>query len=256
MTIQKRPNFELVKGSNITPLTLMGVPKEILEKVLKHLEENDKLFDYNVPREWRNPEREGLQEFLVKSYFPGAFEITDEDAIKKYIQLYDFIEYVGDIRAPSPGLEYNFYLKQGMKGLIKSVNLKEKYPLTVIWDKCDEFPKEKELLHTGEGLALLPKGIFRREKINSRVELLAEATPGRLVEPTKTSFEYSYYLPVGIKGIVTRISPSEKFPVGVVFGNTEEYIAPKSGYMTCKYSALKLLRENKFNIRELINESS
>ncbi len=254
MAEEDKPNgLRLVKEGRVVPLvTVAGVSEKTLEKVLERLQKNDSLFDYNVPEERRDPGKEGLQEFLVRTYLQHNFEITGEEAVKKYLRLYDSVEHLDN----GPSFEYNYYLKPGMKGIIKRVELESEHPLTVLWEPCDEHPKEKELEHDGNGLSLLPKGILARQKISSRIELLAEAAPGRLVEPTSVRFKYSYYLPVGTKGIVAGIDQSAKFPVCVVFGNTEGYIPPSDGMLGCKYSGLKLFRENKIDIRKLIREFS
>jgi len=250
--LEKPKPLRLVRDSNVVQLTSVDVSEQTLEKVLEHLQENDKLFEYNVSEEMRDPARKGLQGFLVRTYRQKNFAITGEDAVKKYIQPYDFVEFDGN----SPGFAYEFYIKPGMKGIIKSVDLDRKFPLTVLWEACDELPKEKELDHEGGGLSLLPEWTFQREKISSRIELLAGAAPGRLVEPDSTRFKYSYYVPVGTKGIVTKIDQSAKFPVSVVFGNSEGYIPPDSGVLNITYSGLKLFRENNIDIKKLIRELS
>ena len=250
---EKSNKLRLVSGQKIVPLTLVGVSEKTLERVLEHLQENDELFNHNVPDKWRDPTRKGLQEYLVRTYLQGNFEITEQEAVKKYVRVYDFVAFNED----SDFFKYKFYLKPGMKGVIKSVDLNQKYPITVLWEPCDEFPKEQELIHNGDEMSLLPKGIFRREKISSRVELLAEVAPGRLLEPTEVRFKYSYYLPVGTRGIVTEIDKSAKLPVNVVFGNTEGHIPPPEGWtFACTYDKLKLFRENRIDIRKLISDLS
>ncbi len=250
--IGESKTLKVVSGDKIVPLTLREISKKTLERVLEHLQEEDELFDYNVPEKWRDSSKDGLQEFLVRTYSPKNFEITGEDVVKRYIKVHDFVVFNGS----SDDFKYDFYLKPGMKGVIKSVNLDQEYPITALWESCDESPEEKIINHTGEGMSLLPKGIFRREKISSRVELLAEAAPGRLLEPIEISFEYLYYLPVGTRGIVTKIDKSVKLPVSVVFGNTEGYISPPEGTIICTYGCLKLFRENRMNIRKLISDLS
>jgi len=253
MTEQEKPAILRLVGDNeVVPLTLVGVTELTLEKVLKHLQENEELFDYNVPYKWREPAKEGLQEFLIRNYLKGNFEITGVDEVKRYVQLYDFVEFYGD----SPGFGFKFYLNPNMKGIIKKVDLDREEPLTILWDSSNIHPKGQELNHDGGDLSLLPDNIFRKEEIRNKIELLAEAAPGRLVKPTKISYEYSYYLPVGTKGIVTKVDKSEKFPVNVVFRKTEGYIPLESGIISIKYRALKLFRENRFDIRQIIRECS
>lgn len=254
MSDKEKPNtLRVVSKQKVVPLTLVGVSEKTLERVLEHLQENDKLFDHNVPDEWRDPTKEGLQEYLIRTYLQGNFEVTGEDAVKRYVKQYDFVAY----DANGPGFQYEFYLKPGMKGVIKRVDLNREFPITALWEPCDEFPKEKELDHIGGDMSLLPKGIFRRGKtLTSKVEILSEAEPGRLLEPTQVTFKYSYYLPVGTRGIVTKIDKSAKFPVSVVFGNSEGYVPNESGVINCKYHALRLFRENRIDIRKLIGDFS
>lgn len=244
--------LKLVRDHDVVPLTGVRVAKETLEKVLEHLQKSDPLFDYNVPNEKRDPGKEDFQEFLVRTYLQSNFEITGEEAVKKYLRRYDFVGYAGN----GPGFEYVFYLKPGMKGVIKNIDLNQEFPIIALWEPCDKYPKEKEMMHKGDDLSLLPKGMFRKERISNKVELLAEAAPGRLIEPTAVSFKYSYYLPVGTRGIVTGIDNSAELPVSVIFGNTEGYIHPSNGILDCKYGVLKLFRENKMDIRKLLREFS
>ena len=244
--------LSVVRDDTVVPLTLVGVSGKTLERVLQHLQEKDGLFDYNVPEKMRDPKREDLQEFLLRTYLPRNFEITGEDSVKKYLRLYDFVEFNGN----GPAFQYRFYIKPGMKGVIRRVDLDREHPLTVLWERCDELPEERELIHTGSDVSLLPSNIFQKQKVTSRVELLAEAAPGRLVEPNSTYFAYLYYLPVGTRGVVTQIDLSAKFPVRVVFGNTKGYVPPDGGVTDCRYGALKILRENRFDIRKLVKELS
>ncbi len=247
---ESRRLLSIVRENTVVPLTLVGISEKTLERVLQHLQEKDALFDHNVPKEMRDSKREDLQEFLVRKYLPRRFEIVEEEAVRKYIRVYDFVEF----NYSGPDFKYKFYIKPGMKGIIKSVDLSKEHPLTVLWEPCEELPEERELIHTGSDLSLLSTSIFQRQKANSKIELLAEAAPGRLVEPNSTYFSYRYYLPVGTQGIVTKIDQSAKYPVSIVFGNKEGYIPPDEGIMNCLYSALRLSRENKFNIRKLLKE--
>ena len=241
--------LKLVSSKEASPLTLDGVSKQTLGRVLEYLRENDRLFDYNVPEAYRNTNRGHLQEFLVKTYSQKNFEITEDRTVERYIQPYDFVE-LDD----GPAFEYRFFLEPGMRGVIKKVDISKEYPLEILWKPSKEFPEKQELIHKGIGLSLLPKGPFKREKISSKIELLAEATPGRLVEMDRTSVRYLYHVPVGAKGIVTEIEQFGKFPVSVIFGNTKGHLPTDTGIICCKYSILKLIRENKINIRKLIRE--
>ena len=143
-----------------------------------------------------------------------------------------------------------------MKGVIKKVDINKEKPLTVLWESCDEHPKEEILTHTGEHLYLLPTGIFGRKKISSRIEILAEATPGRMVEPMGVIANYSFYISAGTKGIVSKIDNSKETPIYVLFGNAEEYIPPKTGILCNSPSFLKIIRENPFDIWDLIDRYS
>jgi len=255
MTNDKRSQtiLRVVREGGIAPLIQVGISPQTLERVLEHLQSKDKLFDYNVPEEWRDPAREGLQKYLVEVYSQSRFEITGKDAVKKYIRTYDFVAIAGD----NPLFEYEHYTKSGMKGVIKSIDHNKKFPLTILWESCDEFPEEQTMNSNGKTLILHPKGFFNRRKITGQVEILAEAEPGRLVEKTKLEFKYSYYLPAGIVGIVKEIDNSKERPVEVIFGNTEGgYIPSTDGKLCCTYDILKLYCENNFSIRELIRENS
>lgn len=250
MTDQKEPRLRLVKENDPEP-TITNISENVLERVLRYLNKNDDLFEYNVPDDWRDPAKPGLQNFLVRTYDVDTFEVQGESAVRKDIKMYDFVRY----NSQSPGFNYKFYIKPGMKGVITSVDHSKEMPLSARWPSCDECPKEMKLTHTGEGMSLLPKGFFRREVITNRMEILANAEPGRLLEPTEVDFKYAYYLPIGTKGIVTKIDKSADFPVSVVFGQTQGYIPSDNG-ISCKYNVLTILRENHFNIDTLIKEFS
>src|SRR3989338_199042 len=146
MDAPQQPRLRLVSPDNVVPLAVATVSPQTLEKVLEHLQKNDGLFDYNVPSHWRDSAKEGLQQFLAKTYLPGTFEITDEAAVKKYLRRYDFVEYNA---SAGPGFQYDFYLKPGMKGIIKKVDLEKERPVTVLWEPCAEYPQEKTLDHDG-----------------------------------------------------------------------------------------------------------
>ncbi len=251
MTDKQGPKLRVVKNDGSITSIGYGVSEKTLEKMLQHLHQNDVLFDYNVPKEWRDPARNGLQEFLVNAYAPKNFEIIGEDMVRKYIQVYDFVA----LNRNDPAFVYDFYMRPGMKGVIQKVDLKEeKRPLTVLWESCDKFPKEQQLWHNGDNLSILYPEILTGAKKMSKVELLAAARPGMLVEPVQIVFKYEWYVPVGAKGIVTSIDKSNKCPIRVVFGNTAGYIPPthNDGTISCGYSTLKILRENTFDMQELM----
>lgn len=250
MKDEPRPRLRLVGLNDTNALTTKVVSEQTLEKVLGYLQENDLLFDYNVPKDMRDPTRKYLQEFLIKTYTPRNFEITGEDAVKKYLKLYDFVEYCSE----NPTFKYNFYLKPGMKGVITAIDLSKDYPLAALWEPCNEFPKEQKLYHEGMDMSLLSKRLFQKKKITSRIELLAQAEVGMLLEPTSIHFKYLYYVPTGNRGIVTKIGSSKEYPVEIIFGNIEGYIPPDNGILASQYNGLKLFRENKIDIEKLINE--
>ncbi len=249
---RKTPELGIVQGDRIVPVTTKRIPGKTLEKVLSHLQENDELFDYNVPQEMRDFSREGVQDFISRVYVQGNFEIVGAEHVARHIKQYDFVEFINS--EPSSG--YDYFLKPGMKGVIIRVNLDLDFPLRVRWEACDEYPTEKELNHNGNNLVLLPSGRFGRKKVTNQVEILSNASPGRLVEQTKESYEYSFYAPPGIKGIVTEIGSSGNRPVRVVFGNTEGYIPPKEGYLLCPYGSLKVIKENPFDFWGLVERYS
>ena len=253
MVEQGERRLSIVRENGVVPLTILGVSEKTLEAVLKNLRENDDLFDYNVPSHWRDPAKAGLQEFLVRRYSPTEFEITDEDSVKKYLKKYDFVSFNGN----RDGFEYSFYLKPGMNGVIKGVDLSKEYPIIALWEKCEEHQKEKELIHNGKNMILIPDPSSKKiTKITNYAEILAMAKPGMILEPTAISFAYSYYLPLGTRGIVNEIDNSKIHPVKVIFGNTKGFIPNQSGALNCTYDSLKLLRENRINIRKLISELS
>jgi len=245
--VVERKHLALVVD-NTAPLA--ATSENTLEKILRCLKVKDRFFDYNVPSNMRDPEVKGLPEFLVKAYSKMEFEITGEEAVKKYIRPYDFVKSYGD-----PMLKYEFYIKPGMKGVIKQVDLNGEYPLTILWEKSLEVPEEQELRHTAHGLALLP-GFFQKQKITDPIELLSQAVQDMLVETNSKHFKYSFYVPANTKGIVTKIDNSANFPVRVVFGNSVGYIPSSSGSLVCNYGMLCITHENEINIRKLIRDLS
>jgi hypothetical protein len=242
-----------------TPLPLEGWSESTLEQVLLALQEEDELFDYNVPEGMRDPSRPDLQEFLVKTYRQSDFEITDPATIKDHIDLYDWVQH----NAKEPYFEYLIFIKPGMQGEIVRVNPKHDPPLTIAWDPCEEIKKGSGLdsyspvqrfAHSGEDLSLLPGGIFRRRKVTDREELLKVAREGMRVESRSTKFRYRFYLPVGATGIVTELVPHQEKPVKVVFGKSEGYVGPIYGStFECKYEDLKLVRENPIDLRKILH---
>ena len=162
MVEKDESRLEVVRDDQVAPLIQVGVSPQTLERVLKQLQEADKLFDHNVPDEWRDPAREGLHEYLVSTYYVRRFEITGEEAVERYIQMYDFV----GLDTPHDRFKYDFYLKPGMKGVIQAVNHDDERPLKVLWEPCDEFPEEQETLHNGNNLTLLSKGRFGTRKIS------------------------------------------------------------------------------------------
>lgn len=234
-------------SSKILPFYSVASEKT-LENVLGYLEKNDELFHYLVPLEMRDPAREGLQAFLMKTYLKDYLEVIGEDAVKWYIKPYDFIEFVG----PDPVFQYKFFLEPGMKGTIQKIDLSAEYPLTVWWESTNHCP-EKRLRHDGDDVFLLPDTLFG-SRIGNKEDILAKAEVGNQVEPKAVMAEYLFYLPVGIRGIVTGTDSLSKYPVSIIFGNTEGYVPPLNGIVNCAYEGVKLLRENRIDIRKLFKE--
>ena len=249
---RKEPKLGIVKGDKVVSVKWKDIPGQTLERVLTHLEENDELFDYNVPTEMRDFSREGVQKFIIKTYSQDNFEVVGANAVARHIKLHDFVE----CALAGPEFKYDIYVKPGMKGIIKNVCQGAKYPLEVLWEKCKEIPEETIRRHSGENLNLLPTGIFGRKIISNKIEILAEARPGRMVESTKVISRYEYYVPPDTKGIVTKIDHSAKFPVHVILGNTKSYVPPENGILGWKYGALRLIKENPFDIWDLIGRYS
>lgn len=253
MADDKKPHLRLVGSSNVVPIRSTDLSEKMIKRLLGYLGTHDPLFDHNVPEDRRDLRRGDLGDFLIRTYLPSRFEIVGETAVQKYLRVYDFVEYTGERAA----FKYDFYIRPGMKGVITAVDLRDRvYPLTILWEQCPEVPDEQEFKHGGDKLVMtIQNGSFQR-KIRNKIELLAAATPGGLVEPTEVACEYAYYLPVGAQGIVTKIDSTGELPIHVLFGNTYGYVPGKYGSFLCSYEKLKLFRENTIDIKAVLKKIS
>ncbi|MBS3169879.1 hypothetical protein J4210_05325 [Candidatus Woesearchaeota archaeon] len=251
MSDDKKPELRLIFGGNrkVIPLFPSDFSDQTLRRLLAYLATHDPLFDYNVPPERRELTSGDLGSFLRETYLQREFAVSGEDAVRRYLQRCDFVDFSG----PRPVVKYATYLRPGMRGIITDVDLQNQTPLTILWEQCPEIPHDVERQHDGSGLALLlSKDRLSRKKITRKVELLAAAEPGSLVEPTEVTFTYAHYLPLGTRGIVQKIDDSAELPVSVLFGNREKYIPPPGGIFLCPYNSLTLIRENKIDLRDII----
>ena len=250
--MEDKPKLELIVNNDtrLSPVSTDKITESTIKKVLNYLKSNDEYYDYNVPIEIINSDPKEIHKHIINIYSKPEFIITGRENIRTYSKLYDLVEF----NPNQDQFSYKTYLKPGHKGIIKSVDHSHDFPLNILWDN-QGISKKFRLNHNGDKLTLKTKKFLKTKTYYDKDDIIHNAKKGDIVISRYEKIEYEFYVPSGIKGIITEINDNEKFPVKILFKNTKNYIPSHDGIILGDYKNLSLIIDNPFDISKIYNNN-